>query len=154
MSDLASIQNLINPTDDENSVTGRFTKKQAEIKIKEIEKKTNIKASSLGFDYINLFGFPISPEALILIPENIAQELKIVCFYYDGKNIRLGCLEPNDEIKALAEQLTKQYFSDVKIYIISTNSLEYSLKEYKNIPKVRRNENGVEISEESLKISS
>ena len=151
MSDLASIQNLINPTDDENSVTGRFTKKQAEIKIKEIEKKTNIKASSLGFDYINLFGFPISPEALILIPENIAQELKIVCFYYDGKNIRLGCLEPNDEIKALAEQLTKQYFSDVKIYIISTNSLEYSLKEYKNIPKVRRNENGVEISEESLK---
>ena len=151
MSDLASIQNLINPTDDENSVTGRFTKKQAEIKIKEIEKKTNIKASSLGFDYINLFGFPISPEALILIPENIAQELKIVCFYYDGKNIRLGCLEPNDEIKALAEQLTKQYFSDVKIYIISANSLEYSLKEYKNIPKVRRNENGVEISEESLK---
>lgn len=151
MSDLASIQNLINPTDDENSVTGRFTKKQAEIKIKEIEKKTSAKALSLNLDYINLFGFPISPEALILIPENIAQELKLVCFYYDGKNIRLGCLEPNEEIETLAEQLKEQYFSDVKIYIISTNSLEYSLKEYKNIPKVRRNENGVEISEESLK---
>lgn len=151
MSDLASIQNLINPTDDENSVTGRFTKKQAEIKIKEIEKKTSAKALSLDLDYINLFGFPISPEALILIPENIAQELKLVCFYYDGKNIRLGCLEPNEEIETLAEQLKEQYFSDVKIYIISTNSLEYSLKEYKNIPKVRRNENGVEISEESLK---
>jgi len=32
MSDFASISNLTNPTDDEESVAGRFTKKQEEIK--------------------------------------------------------------------------------------------------------------------------
>ena len=40
MSDLASIENLINPTDDEESVAGRFAKKQGEIKEKEIKRET------------------------------------------------------------------------------------------------------------------
>ena len=87
-----SIENLLNPTGDEHSVAGVFAKKQREIKIKEEERKTQRDAQSLGLDYINLVGFPISPEALALIKEEAAKELKAVCFFYDGRNLRVACL--------------------------------------------------------------
>ncbi len=150
MSDLASIENLINPTDDEESVTGRFAKKQSEIKLKEIEKQTEDRAQAAGLSYVNLFGFPISPEALVLIQEERARELNVVCFFYDGKNIRLGCLEPTAEVNAELAQLSEQYFAEGRLYLISKNSFDYALEAYKSIPRVKRYESGVEISEESL----
>jgi type IV pilus assembly protein PilB len=150
MSDFSSIENLINPTDDEESVTGRFTKKQSEIKIKEIEKKTKQAAQQLGLDYVNLSGFPISPEALALVQEQRAREMNLVCFYYDGKNIRLGCLEPTAEVKNEATQLSDQYFTEVKLYLISPTSLDLALEAYKSLPKIKKYESGVEINEDSL----
>lgn len=150
MSDLASIENLINPTDDEESVTGRFAKKQDEIKAKEIEKQTELQAKSLGLPYVNLFGFPISPEALMLIQEQRARELNLVCFFYDGKNIRLACLEPSPQILEEVRLISEQYFADSRLYLVSKNSLNSALDAYKNIPKIKRYESGVEISEESL----
>ncbi len=150
MSDLASIENLINPTDDEESVTGRFAKKQSEIKRKEIEKQTESQAQAQSLAYVNLFGFPISPEALVLIQEEKARELNLICFYYDGKNIRLGCLEPTPQVQAELTQLSEQYFAEGRLYLISKNSFNYALEAYKSIPKVKRYESGVEISEENL----
>jgi type II secretory ATPase GspE/PulE/Tfp pilus assembly ATPase PilB-like protein len=150
MSDLASIENLINPTDDEESVTGRFAKKQSEIKGKEIEKQTELQANAQGLSYVNLFGFPISPEALVLIQEEKARELNLVCFFYDGKNIRLGCLEASPAVKEELAHLSEQYFAEGRLYLISKNSFDYALEAYRSIPKVKRYESGVEISEENL----
>ncbi|MFA4999988.1 MAG: GspE/PulE family protein [Patescibacteria group bacterium] len=150
MSDLASIENLINPTDDEESITGRFAKKQVEIKNKEIEKQTEKKADQLGLGYVNLSGFPISAEALILIQEERAREIKAACFFYDGKNLRVGCLEPTAEVIEELERLSEQYFAAGKLYLISELSLAVALEAYKSIPKVKKYESGVEISEENL----
>lgn len=150
MSDLASIENLINPTDDEESVTGRFAKKQGEIKIKEVEKLTEGQAQASGLAYVNLFGFPISPEALVLVQEERARELNVVCFFYDGANIRLGCVDASPEVKSELAQLSEQYFAEGRLYLISKNSFDYALEAYKSIPKIKRYESGVEISEESL----
>ncbi len=150
MSNLTSINNLINPTDDEDSVTGLFAKKQEEIKLKDIEKKTESQARLIGLDYVNLVGFPVSPEAISLIPEDIALELKVVCFYYDGKNIRLGLLEKTSEAMDLLSDLNERYFTSGRAYLISENSFSCALEEYKNVPKVKRYESGIEISETSL----
>ncbi|MFA5109486.1 MAG: GspE/PulE family protein [Patescibacteria group bacterium] len=150
MSDLASIENLINPTGDEESVTGRFAKKQDEIKTKEIEKQTEQFAGQLGLGYVNLSKFPISPEALAMIQEERAREIKAVCFYYDGKNIRIGCLEPTAEVKDETTRLGEQYFADMKLYLISPASFQIALEAYKSIPKIKKYESGVEISEENL----
>ena len=148
--DLASINNLLNPTDDEESITGRFAKKQKEIKLKDIEKQTEEHANQLGLSYVNLFGFPISPEALTLIQEEESRELNAVCFYYDGRNIRVGCLEPSAEINAVLARLKEQYFAEVKLYLISPNSLNVAWEIYKSIPKAKKYESGVEISEANL----
>ncbi len=150
MGDLASIENLINPTDDEESVTGRFAKKQSEIKLKESEKQTENQAKSLGLPYVNLFGFPISPEALVLLQEERARELNVICFFYDGKNIRLGCLEPSAAVQAELATLCEQYFAEGRLYLVSKDSFKYALEAYRSIPKIKRYESGVEISEESL----
>jgi len=150
MSDLASIENLINPTDDEESVTGRFAIKQNEIKLKEIEKKTEAQSKVQGLSYVNLSGFPISPEALVLIQEERARELNLVCFYYDGKNIRLACTESSSEIIEELNNLSEQYFAEVRLYLVSKNSLKIAFEAYKSIPKIKRYESGVEISEENL----
>ncbi len=150
MGNLASINNLIHPSDDEESTAGIFAKKQEEIKIKEIEKQTEAQAKSNGLDYINLFGFPISPEAIALIPEEVARELKLVCFFYDGKNIRLACLEQTAEVTEELARLSEQYFAAGRIYLISKNSFEYALAEYKNVPKTKLYNSGIEISEKSL----
>ncbi len=146
----ASIDNLLNPSGDEKSVAGIFAKKQKEIKIKEIEKRTQKRASELDMDYINLIGFPISPEAISLIKEDRAKELRAVCFLYDGKNIRIACLEPNKEILAEAENLGAKYFADVRIYLVSGNSLDYALDVYRAVPKVIKYDAGIEIKPSDL----
>ena len=120
MSKLDSIESLINPsTGDDESVAGIFASKQQEIKSKEEERKTQRDAYSLGMDYVSLIKFPVSPEALVLIPEKRAREIKTVCFFYDGRNIRLGCLHPTQEVIEEMENLKEQYYCEAKLYLIT-----------------------------------
>ena len=150
MSDLASIQNLINPNNDEESVTGLFASKQKEIKLKEIEKKAKQKADDLNLSYISLNNFPISPEALSLIEEEEARKIEGLCFFYDGDNIRLASLQPSEKIREVVARLEKQYFCQSRIYIISPTSLNIGLEAYKTLPKIKKYSSGVEISEKNL----
>ncbi len=146
-----SIESLISGQDNNDETPqGKFAQKQQEIKIKEIEKGTEALATSLGLPYINLFGFPISPEAVVLINEKEAQKLKTVCFFYDGEHIRIGAVKTGPAQQELAENLRKLYFCDVKIYLISENSFSSALEIYKSIPKLKTIQRGIDISEESL----
>ena len=151
MSGFDSIENLISGQEDNDETPqGKFAQKQQEIKIKEIERGTEANANSLGLPYINLFGFPVSPEAVVLIDEKEAQKLKTICFFYDGEHIRIGVLQLGPAQQELADRLNKLYFCDVKIYLISENSFSSALEIYKSVPKVKASQRGVDISEESL----
>ncbi len=152
MSEFDSISSLLkNNKKNSSSTQAKFLSKQEEIKNKEIERQTQAKAQSLGLSYISLFGFPISPEALSLIPEEDAIKNKIICFFYDGENIRLATTNPeNPEIKKINDEINKAYFTKSNIYLMSENSLKQGLDLYKTIPKVKKNIKGVEISEEDL----
>ncbi|MFA6514023.1 MAG: GspE/PulE family protein [Patescibacteria group bacterium] len=150
MSNLDSIENLLNPTGDEESVASLFTAREGEIKIKELERQTQRDAQSLGMDYVSLVGFPISPEAISLIPEKTARELQMVCFFYDGKNIRLACINPTEEVINKLNQLKDQYFTDTRLYLISENSFNHALDIYHSVPKIKKYDAGVEISPAQL----
>ena len=47
----------------ETSAPAKFKEKQAAIKAKEVEKQVSEAARRLSVPYINLAGFPVSPEA-------------------------------------------------------------------------------------------
>ncbi|HPT08337.1 MAG TPA: GspE/PulE family protein [bacterium] len=150
MSGFDSISSLFK-NNKNDSTQDKLLKKQQEIKNKDIEKQTQIQAQKLGLSYVDLFGFPIDHEAILLIPENIAIKEKLVCFFYDGDKIKLGTTNPdNKKIQSIIDELNKTYFTTSSLFLISKNSLESALNVYKIIPKVKENIKGVEITEEDL----
>ena len=153
--DVQSIEDLISASRggaiDEDSVEGKFQKKQQDIKIKDMERQTKAKADAAGFPYMDLSAFPISPEALSLIPEETARELNIVCFYYDGSSIRTGVLDlENSGAEEILKNLSDKYHAETQVYLISQHSIDYVFRLYKSIPKVRVVSRGVEVTQSDL----
>lgn len=152
MSDFDSIEKLLanGKADQEDSPQGKLNQKQEEIKLKDIEKATENQAASLGLPFISLANFPISPEAISLMDEKEARRLQMVCFYYDGNNIRVGLTKKGEDQEEKAAELAGQYFADTKIYLISEQSLKIALEAYKSVPKIKKSTSIVEISENDL----
>jgi type II secretory ATPase GspE/PulE/Tfp pilus assembly ATPase PilB-like protein len=153
MSGFDSISSLTSakkkPSDD--TPQAKLAAKQKEIQLKKVEAQTEARANLLGLDYVNLFGFPISPEALSLIDEAEAKASGLVCFFYDGDNIRLGTTNTdNPRVKEISDQIIAKYYTKNRIYLISQNSLDHALDLYKTLPKIKKYETGVEIKEEDL----
>jgi len=137
---------------DEESTEGKFAKKQNEIKLKDMERQTQGIANNAGMPYINLVGFPISPDAISLISKEESSKMKALCFFYDGTNLRIGTTEKDSqEVQNLLKDLCAKYFCKGSLYLISPNSLRYALTFYDNLPKIRKIVLGVEIKGEDLK---
>jgi len=126
-------------------------------KIREIEEKRKEmaalqEAEELGINHISLKGFPINPDALILLTEEEAKRFKAVCFFKTDREMRLGAVEPNSsELIGLLKKLEKENRVTGELYKISEYSLEQALALYKAIPKPRKFVEGIEISEADLK---
>ena len=154
--DIQSIEDLIHSGDhhtaDDDSLEGKFEKKQREIQEHDVERMTSAKAATMSVPYINLINFPIGHEALGLIKEEEAKALGIVCFYFNGKNFKLAAQNPlaptaRKKLKELEAQL---FTKNDQVYLISKQSLDHALSLYKNLPKIQTPTEGVEINEESL----
>jgi len=153
--DFKSIEDLLVSADDgqldEDSIEGKFAKKQQEIKNKEIEVYTQRKSGMLGYPYIDLHGFPISAEALSLVDEEEAKNHNTVCFFYDGEKVRLASTNPQgEEVENILNNINEERHTSGKVYLISKNSLEYALKQYAFLPKVKKIIKGVEIGSEDI----
>ena len=135
----------------DESTQAKFSARQKEIKIKERERLTKGRADDLGLPYINLVGFPVSPDALILLSEEEARKLSAICFFYDGNNLRLGVADsPDEQVLEKIKELSARYHAEPAIYLISEHSLNHALGLYKAIPKPREFVRGVKIGEEEL----
>ncbi|MFH1088952.1 MAG: GspE/PulE family protein [Candidatus Uhrbacteria bacterium] len=156
MSDLPSIADLIKKTS-ANAAIGlptsstKLEDKMLEVRLQEKEDQAKAKAQSLGVPYVNLKGFPISPEAISLVPLEQAQALKTVCFLHTGPELRLAALEPKDEkIQELLFQLTERYKANGEAYQVSQESLRLAMKTYETLPKFKLIIKGVKITDTEL----
>ena len=114
-------------------------KKLIEIKFIENEKKIQTKASALGVPYIDLTEFPISADALQLIPENISIANNIICFLFTGEQIRLATTDPeNPEITKISSSLAEAQHAKIETYMISERNLKNALAQYAKIPKYEK----------------
>lgn len=125
--------------------------KISNIKSKDKEKQTKQLAESIGMPYINLFGFAINPEALSLIPENLATKHQVVCFLNNNHKLHFATTNPNDPtINEIIEKITTEQSADSKLYLVSAKSFDFALSLYQKLPKIKTIKSGVEIEEYSL----
>lgn len=152
----ASIEDLLGkskaPQIASDEAKAKFDQKMKQLGLKAKEKETAKRGAALGVPYIDLKDFPVSQEAIALIPFEQAQELKIVAFLQTGEELRIGAVNPADEqVKEAAYQAGERSKSNVGLYIISQQSFDKAFKVYEALPKIRKIVKGVEISEEELK---
>jgi len=134
-------------------VAEKFSEKMQSIGIKEKEREAKAKSSLMGFQYIDLKGFPISPETLILFSEEESKRMQAICFFRGANDIRIGAVDPrNSELQQLIKPLGKKHHSDVKVYLISEKSFAFAFKLYLAVPKVRKFISGVEITEQDIRV--
>lgn len=128
-----------------------FDKKMLEIKNEELETVAKKFAYKIAYPHINLVKFPISHEAIKQVSKELAQELGVVCFYFDSEEIRLGALDPQkEEIKNLLADLKDKKNVGGAIYVISPVSFNRVIKLYDNLPNVKAVTKDIEIKAEDL----
>src|SRR6056297_2112557 len=112
--------------------------KLSEMEIDQKEKSIQEKAKKQGLSYIDLTRFPISPEALRLIPEDRAREDKIICFFATETEARLASpMAYKKEVQEKVQEFSQKYNLNSKIYLVSDRNFQKALKRYEALPKIR-----------------
>ena len=138
--------------DSQNETAVNLKTKLSSIKTKHQESELEKTAVSAGLTYIDLTGFPISLDALALIPEQVAIENKIGCFFYNGEDIKIGITDhENKATRRLAKEIAEEKNCKLELFLISEKSFAIMLDLYSRVPKILATEGTIKISNEELK---
>jgi type IV pilus assembly protein PilB len=135
---------------EEATVSGKLEERMGAIKLREKEKLAMEKAAKLDLPHIVLRGFPIAPEALSLIPRDVAETLRVVIFFSAGGEIRIATTDPTDEVERLRQDLEKEQHANVVTYVVSEDSLDAALKLYEKLPTPKEIIYGYRVDEKTL----
>ncbi len=111
------------------------------------EEKTETRAKNLGFEYTNLYGFPIDPEVLALVNKSACIDAETVSFFEAAKEVRLASTDPrNPKAQKIAKELEEKNYKVIP-YMVSKSSISDAMKIYNTIREVkeRRELNKVEV---------
>lgn len=156
MSDFPSLQQLIkkgpaNTPAPGSDVEEKFAKKMKSVGEKEKETETQRYAQMTGVPYINLERFPISMEALRQLPREMAAELGVICFFFEGEEFRLGAIDPTQpQIQEIIDEMQEKNGSKGALYVISKKSFETAFKLYETLPVVKPLTKDIEIKSEAI----
>jgi len=92
------------------------------------EKLEKAKAQKLGIPYVNLVGYPFTPDILSVVPKPQANQLGIISFYRLNNQVKIATPYPENKaivpfLKELAVATNFQFY----LYICSESSLRYGL---------------------------
>ncbi|MCR4279029.1 MAG: GspE/PulE family protein [bacterium] len=128
----------------------KLEEKMGDIELQELEKRTQERSAKLSIPYIDLAGFPISPETLALIPEKDARDTKTIAFLHQNDELRIATTNPGSKSEKIAKQLAKKEDVNVQTYIISDHSFKLAVKLYASLPETKEVIYGVRIDEKEL----
>ncbi|MBI4779518.1 type II/IV secretion system protein [Candidatus Falkowbacteria bacterium] len=102
----------------------------------EIEDLTKLKSKVYNLNYRSLIGVKIPDQVLNLIPAEVAENYKIVCFEVAKGKMKVGMVDP-ENFKAVEaiDFLAKEESLQPEYFLISAPSLEAALKHYKTLGK-------------------
>lgn len=130
----------------------KLAEKMSTVAIKERETEAKQLAAGLNLPHIDLDKFPVSQEALRQIGRDQAEKNKVVCFYATPDEIRLGAINPEDEVvKEILHEIQERKRVGGALYVISKHSLDRVLKLYDTLPVVKPISKDVEIHAKDLK---
>ncbi len=109
----------------------------------EEEKLIQTLAPQYGFDYINLHGYTINPEAVALYPEAKAREAKLVIFDFTHNLISIAVKNPNDPITLSALSEIQNDRQNIQVYMCSSSSLEHAWARYADLIESSARKKGV-----------
>jgi type IV pilus assembly protein PilB len=100
------------------------------------EKITEAKAAVYGLVYQNLSNKKIEEEIIRLVPFEVAENYKIICFEKEGQELSVGITDP-DNFKAFeaVNFLAKEQNLNIHYSLISKASFQQAVKQYKNLSK-------------------
>jgi len=86
-----------------------------------------------GLPYVDLSGFPISLEALGMLPKAQSEDSQTIVFFKDGADLRLGTANPANALVAkIRDELIARHFK-VQTYFISAASLRAAQELYAKV---------------------
>lgn len=102
----------------------------AELRKRGEEKLMQSLAPQYGYEYIDLHGYTINPEAMMKIPENDARSNNILAFELNRQTLSVASNTPNQPptVKIL-KNLENQGFR-IKMYLVSNASLDHGFARY------------------------
>lgn len=132
--------------DEENQKT-----KLGEIRKREEEEVAQLLAKRHGLPYLNLYGISINTDALRIITEEEALMAKIAAFNLIGKRVDVGILSPRNELTMQAMDKLDRKGYDVRVFMISEESLAKAWSHYKDISLAEASRAGaLEISPKAI----
>lgn len=141
----------------ENEITAKGVNLEnflLENKIVNEEQITEARAQIAGMPYFNLLEKEVPEAILNFLPEEIAQTYKIICFAKEGREIKIGMVEPNLKAMEAVNFLAAEGKFKVEYYIISVSSFKKTFKQYQKIEEeissalqVKAEEDGDELIE-------
>lgn len=133
------------------SLQGELEKKMRSIAAKGKEREAESLARELGLPFSNLAGVPVDPDALILVPEDIARASGLAVLYKSGATLVIAILDPrNQETQKTLEGLKSRSFA-LKLLVTSLEAMETVWKRYETTRTAEVFEVGaIEIAESEL----
>ena len=115
----------------------------AELRKREEENLMQALAPQYGYEYINLHGYTLNPEALIKIPEVKSRSARIVAFELNRNVISVALHSPHEPAaQAILDSLVSQGLTPV-IYLCSNDSLEHALIRYADQKNATASKRGI-----------
>ena len=152
---MQSIEELLKnkPKKDGDAVAEKFQEKMIDIHKKEMEATTESNARAQGFSYINLKGFPLPQEALLIMAREEMVEAKACCIFQTNKQLKLAAVDPEAAaFQKISARIKRDYpFQNIDVFMISKNSFTIALSAFDHVPKIKEVSRGLTISEEDIK---
>ena len=109
----------------------------------EEEKLVQALAPQYGFEYINLHGFTINPEAVALIKEEKSRNGRLVAFDVTHNLISVAVQNPNNPVTLQVLEELQNNRQGIQIYMCSSSSLEHAWSRYADLVKSTAEKKGV-----------
>lgn len=95
---------------------------------------TQGKAIFFDMEYVNLAGKVVNSEILNILPQDLAENYRMVVFNKDSKTLEAGLVDPSNlkAMEALNFLARKNQYT-IKFYIISEDSYRAALKQYETL---------------------